>query len=379
MARDVVFVCHDVGGSGGMERHAEQLVRRLLDVGHRVTVLARTCELEPHEGLRFRRVRTPARPVCLGYPSFFAAASLMLARRHGALLHATGAIVANRADVCTVHYCHRTAATRVRSSRASRPGALYRINACLTGIMARAGELWCYRPQRALQLCAVSDGVAAELRAAFPAMAARVRTLPNGVDIQAFRPDRRSRQQVRAELSAVERTPLALFVGGDWDRKGLVHAVDALAHSPAWQLAVAGAGDVARIAARARAAGTASRLHLLGQRSDMPRLYAAADAFVLPTAYEAFPLAVLEAAASGLPLLVTRVSGVEDLLEDGRNGWFIGRAGAEIAAALNRLASDPELARSMGARARAAAARFSWDAMAAAYVSVYREAAGADG
>jgi UDP-glucose:(heptosyl)LPS alpha-1,3-glucosyltransferase len=107
----------------------------------------------------------------------------------------------------------------------------------------------------------------------------------------------------------------------------------------------------------------------------MPRLYAAADAFVLPTAYEAFPLVALEAAASGVPLLVTAVNGVEDLLQDGHGGWFIVPEGQDIARRLNQLRSDPELARAMPARARAAAARYSWEAMVEAYLAIYQELA----
>jgi UDP-glucose:(heptosyl)LPS alpha-1,3-glucosyltransferase len=105
----------------------------------------------------------------------------------------------------------------------------------------------------------------------------------------------------------------------------------------------------------------------------MPRLYAAGDALVLPTAYETFSLVTFEAAASGLPLLVSRVSGVEDLLQDGRNGWFIGRAGPDIARRLSELRSDPDLARSMAEQARLAATGYSWEAMAAGYVSIYSE------
>lgn len=375
-AREVLFVAHDVGGAGGMERQSEQLVRRLLDAGRPVTVVARSCALEPQAGLRFRRVPTPRRPATLGYPAFFALASLLLLpprRRGERLLHATGAIVANRADVATVHYCHRAAAARVEGSRASRPSVPYRLNAALAGALARGGEAWCYRPARTRLLCAVSGGVADELRACFPPMERAVRAVANGVDARAFRPDADARRELRATLGVEDGVPLALFVGGDWERKGLPHAVDALALAPAWRLAVAGGGDPEPLLARARRAGTDARLLLLGPVREMPRLYAAADAFVLPTAYEAFPLVALEAAASGLPLLVARVNGVEELLEDGRAGWFVARDAEAIARRLNELHADPALAARMGAAARAAARRFSWEAMADGYLSLYAE------
>jgi len=372
--RDVVFVAHHVGGGGGMERQAERLVDGLLDAGVSVTVIARSCSLHPRPGLTFVRVRVPRRPAAIAFPAFFAVASVLVARRRGgALLHTTGALVGNRADVATVHYCHRAAGPKVEGSRASRPSPAYRLNSAVDGVLARTAERWCYRPSRTRLLCAVSQGVAAELRAGFPRAARTVRTVPNGVDSRQFRPDRQAREEVRLELGLTDDVPLALFVGGDWARKGLRHVVDALGQAPAWHLAVAGAGDRQELRARARARGAEDRLQLLGVVHDMPRLYAAADAFVFPTAYEAFPLVALEAAASGLPLLVTRVNGVEDLLRDGVNGWFVDADAADIARRLTQLGADRPLAERLSAAARAAASVFSWEAMTDGYLGLYAE------
>jgi UDP-glucose:(heptosyl)LPS alpha-1,3-glucosyltransferase len=322
------------------------------------------------------RIPTPRRPFAVAYPAFFALASYHVARRHDAIVHTTGAIVANRADVSTVHYCHRSAVERVDTVRATRPGPLYWLNATACSAMSLWAEAWCYRPGRTRLLCAVSTGLAAELDEKFPVMRGAVRTVPNGVDVAVFRPDPAAGGEVRAELGVHESAALAVFAGGDWERKRLGHAVDALAFAPGWHLVVAGAGDPEPQLARARAAGTESRLHFLGPVTDMPRIYAAGDAFVLPTSYEAFPLVVLEAAASGLPLLVTRVNGVEDILQEGRNGWFIAPDGRDIARRLNELRADPELAGTLGASARSAAAGYSWEAMRDGYLALYAELAG---
>jgi glycosyltransferase involved in cell wall biosynthesis len=371
-AQHVLFVAHDVGGPGGMERHSEELIQRLLDQGQPVTVLARTCRLQPREGLRFVRVPTPARPFTIAYPLFFAVGSLLAGRSRGALLHTTGAIIGNRSDLATVHYCHHAPAARA-GLRASRATRLYRANAAAAQIMARAGERWCYRPTRTRVLSAVSAGVAAELRGGFPEMASVVRVVPNGVDTSLFRPDPALRAAARARLGVAEDSSLALFVGGDWTRKGLGHAVDALSAAPRWLLAVAGPGDRGQVIARARSLGVDGRVMLLGRVPDPANLYRAADALVFPTSYEAFPLVLLEAAASGLPLLATRVNGTEDLLIDGVNGWFITQDGLDIAEHLNELRSSPELAGRMGQRARDAVAAFTWDAMTESYRSLYRE------
>ena len=134
---------------------------------------------------------------------------------------------------------------------------------------------------------------------------------------------------------------------------------------------MAGTGDRSAALAQAAAVGATDRLHLLGRRTDMPDVYPAADAFVFPTAYEAFPLAALEAAASGLPLLVTRVNGVEDLLRENENGWFVARDGADIGRRLTALHADPAAAARMRAAARRAAEPYSWQAMVDRYLAIY--------
>jgi glycosyltransferase involved in cell wall biosynthesis len=374
MRERIVFVAGEVGGLGGMEHQSEQLIRRLLDDGVGVTVIARSCELPPHELLEFLRVRTPTRPFAVAYPTFIAVATVLVGRRRqGGLLHTTGAMALNRADVTTVHYCHRAARGRLTGTRAARAGAAYRFNAELAAVMSRAAEAWCYRPARLKLLCAVSEGVAGELEREFPGMRDAIRAIPNGVDTDRFRPDHTARCEVRAELGVADADHLALFVGGDWERKGLRAAVAALALAPDWQLAVAGNGQREPLLALAGNADTVSRLRFLGPVRDMPRIYAAADAFVLPTGYEAFPLVALEAAASGLPLLVTRVNGVDEMLEDGHNGWFITPDGEDIARRLNQLSADRELGVDMGAQARATATTYTWDAMAERYEAVYAE------
>jgi glycosyltransferase involved in cell wall biosynthesis len=369
----IIFVAHDVGGSGGMERHSEELITRLLADGYHITVVARTCAITPHPRLRFRRIYVPRRPFAIAYPAFFLAASVLLRRRRGmqSIVHTTGAVIGNRADLSTIHYCHRAAAAQTIGSRASRPGRMYRANELISLRFAELAEAWCYRPGRTHLLCAVSHGVAAELRRDFPKMASRIATIPNGVDTTVFRSDSVARVGLRNQLNISDDAPVALFAGGDWERKGLQFAVDALVFAPDWHVLVAGPGDPTPYLSCAAKAGTGSRLHFLGRRTDMPTVYAAADAFVFPTAYEAFPLVALEAAASGLPLLITHVNGVSDLLHDGVNGWFIERNAADIATRLRTLQSDPALGRSMAASARLAAQPYSWEAMALAYRGLY--------
>jgi glycosyltransferase involved in cell wall biosynthesis len=356
-----------------MQQQLASIVTGLLERGRRVTIVARECSLPPHPRLRWVRIPGPARPFSIAYPWFFLLGSLAVRRHRNGFLHTTGAVVANRADASTAHFCHRAFHVRESVQRASRRGFGYRLNAWVATCMSRLAESYCYRPSRTRRLVAVSSGVAAELRRFYPAMAGSIDVVPNGVDRNAFRPREDIRRRMRADLGLANGDLMALFVGGEWPRKGLRFAIDAIARVPDWRLVVLGAGDAGRYSELAKRAGADGRINFLGLRSDAGPFYAAADAFLLPTAYEVFPLVVLEAAAAGLPLLVTRVNGVEDILVHGENGWFIEPDGAMIAACLAELQRNEALRRRMGAAARAATGPYTWERSVEAYSQLYDE------
>lgn len=370
-AGDVTLIAHDVGGTGGMETHLTHVIEGLLERGFTVSVVSRTLRLPLRPGLSWHRVRGPARPFVIAYPWFFLAGSWVVARRRRGLLHTTGAVVLNAADASTIHLCHRGFDADTPSRRTSRSGPLYRLNAAAAAVMSRAAESFCYRPARTGHLVAVSSGVAGELRRHYPSMDARLSVIPNGVDRDRFKPDPATRAETRAALGLGEDDLLLLFVGSEWSRKGLAHAIDAIGGAPGWRLVVLGEGDTERYRRHAVAVGAPERVHFVGRSARPEGHYAAADAFTLPSAYEAFPLVALEALAAGLPILATAVNGVTDILEDGRNGWLVQADGEDIAARLRRLAREKDLRRRMGEESRRLSASFEWKATVAAHVELY--------
>jgi glycosyltransferase involved in cell wall biosynthesis len=303
----------------------------------------------------------------LAYPWFFIFGSLLVWRHRRGILHVTGAIVANRADVATVHLCHSAHAEQKSPRRSSRRSPAYVANAVAARWLSRVGESWCYRPGRLHSIVGVSRGVGNELRRCFPALADRITVIPNAVDQEAFTP-------AAVDPNKAERLT-ALFVGSEWEGKGLRFAIEALARAPDWQLLILGRGDQSRYEELARSVGAVDRVRFVTPTPDILPIYQAANAFLLPSAYESFSLATHEAAACGLPLLVTQVSGVEDLLEDGTNGWFIDQDAGDIALRLQALAADPSLRVSMGAAARVASTAYSWEEMARAYSELYERIA----
>jgi UDP-glucose:(heptosyl)LPS alpha-1,3-glucosyltransferase len=365
---EVTIVAHDIGGVGGMERVLSELIEGLRDRGDRVTVIARKCALRSMDSIRFHRVRGPRRPFVFAYPWFLLAGSLAVRRRRRGLVQSTGAIVLNRVDVIAVHYVHQ-----VGPAHPSRAGIAFRAHARLVALLKRAGERACFAINRAASFVCVSDGVAAELREQYPQLAGRVATIHNGVDTHTFAPGVRAddARAAREALAISSDALVVLFVGSEWERKGLRPVLGALAGAHAWTLVVAGGGDRARYERVADSLGVGSSVRWLGITQDVQLAYALADAFVLASSYETFSLVSFEAAASGLPLLCTPVSGVRELISDGVSGFFITAEARDIAARLQQLGADAELRSRLAAAAREAALRYSWEAMVERHRALY--------
>jgi UDP-glucose:(heptosyl)LPS alpha-1,3-glucosyltransferase len=138
-----------------------------------------------------------------------------------------------------------------------------------------------------------------------------------------------AREARRKILRLGEEEIAILFVGSGWERKGLRFALDAVKSlGKNFRLLVAGRGR------RRRASG--SSVEWLGAVRDLPVLYAAADIFLLPTLYDPFSNACLEALAAGLPVITTRANGFSEIIEPGVHGSIVERAPdiAEIQGAL---------------------------------------------
>ena len=369
----VTVAAHEIGYDGGQERVTAELICGLLKRGYEVSAVALRCDLAPHARLRFRRVHGPRRPASIASVVFYVVGSLRVWLDRGDFRHSSGAVVANAIDVTTVHFCNGYYQDVVGVKRHSRPGLAYRINEALYNLLARGGERWSYRPGRTKRLVPVSSGLARELEQFFPSMRSAIRVIPNGVDGECFHPDPETRAAVRTEIGLGSEDLIAVFLGGDWERKGLRHSIGAMATAPDWYLMVVGEGDMDAFRAIAVQMNVDARIRFVGKRTDSWRLLAAGDAFVLPSSYEAFPLSALEAAASGLPLLGTRVNGLEELIVDGENGFFVETDPGMIGRRLAQLAADPDLRRRMAFNARVSTRRYSWPAIVDSYASLLRE------
>ena len=157
--------------------------------------------------------------------------------------------------------------------------------------------------------------------------------------------------------------------------KGHADLVEALALLPKPpRMCLVGDGpERGRLAALIEAHGLGDVVTLAGPVDDAREVLADYQFAVLPSHAEGLPNAVLEAMAAGLPVVATRVGGVPEVVADGVTGLLVPpRVPAALAAAVERIAGDPDLRRAMGAAGRHAAGRLTVDACAARHEAVYR-------
>lgn len=170
------------------------------------------------------------------------------------------------------------------------------------------------------RVIANSQLVADEIARIYDYPPSKIDVVRNGIPVAAFRPNAALRAQQRAALELKTGNVALLFVGSGWERKGLRCAIDAIqaSNDPELRLIVAGRGNQRKYGSH--------YTHFLGVVHDLPGLYAAADIFILPTFYDPFSNACLEALAAGMPVITTRANGFSEVIEDGLHGSVLADA-----------------------------------------------------
>ena len=159
--------------------------------------------------------------------------------------------------------------------------------------------------------------------------AERIDVVYNGVPVEQFRSTAAERARSRALFDLAPDDVAVLFVGSGWERKGVGSAVRALEQmgDPKVKLLVAGRGHARQFRSR--------HAQFLGEVDDLSALYRAGDLFVLPTLYDPFSNACLEALAAGLPVVTTPANGFAEIMTEGVHGSIV--AEGDVAALLAAL------------------------------------------
>jgi UDP-glucose:(heptosyl)LPS alpha-1,3-glucosyltransferase len=260
----------------------------------------------------------------------------------------------------------RFSSTAPRALARIDPDLVFTLERGICGDVFRAGELvhrrwarmkhpalgWVVNPTHWVMPClerrtvasaravvANSELVRREYAAHYPEHAAKIRVIRNGVDTAVFRPPAESRSAIRERLGLPTVGPLWLFVGSGWEIKGLDIAIRIVARlraervRPGLQLAVVGRGNSARYRRIAGDLGLGDAVRFVGPVGEVVPYYWAADAFLLPSRFDAFANACIEALACGCPVITTETNGAGEIVRVGKTGVVLrmdSRQGAPV-------------------------------------------------
>jgi glycosyltransferase involved in cell wall biosynthesis len=211
----------------------------------------------------------------------------------------------------------------------------------------------------------------------------RIRVLPNGVDTVRFAPRTAKRNEIRQRLG-IPKDSFAVGTVGRMvkikDHHTLLKAAADIASRgvPIYVLFGGSGPELSSLEdVVASSSALAGRVAFLGSIANVPELLNALDVFVLPSISEGMSNTILEAMASGLPVVATRVGGNPELVEENRSGWlFQPGDSADLSARLELLASNPDLSSALGTAGRQRAVnQFSLDGMISRYRDLYLELA----
>jgi glycosyltransferase involved in cell wall biosynthesis len=394
-----------------------EVANRLAGRGHQVDLWARTYE-RPSPNIRWKRIAGPTRPEVLDFESFRILCDRILPFCNYDIIHSAGPNT-SAADVYTIQTVHPAKVREFSPLRSVATGGVIRrmswrlYDHCVIQAERNAYTVKGSRGRKAF--LPVSMGTRDELLMEYPYLGTKqfsdgawpvlecknndkierqssgilgthsssvsnfenIQVIHNGADLDRFNPVNRylHRSDVLREHGLRDEDFVLLFSGGDWRRKGLDLALRSLAliPEPKIKLLIVGhdraGADIMRLSDEL---GIHDRVTFAGFRSDVHRYYATGDLFVFPTSYEAFSLATIEAAASGLPVLMPNVSGAAELLGNGKTGMVIERNCQAIADAVMLYFRSPEKVFAAGAAARKLVEqRFNWDVITDATLDVY--------
>lgn len=370
---NLAIVTHNVVKGDGQGRANYEIARHAARNGVRVTLIADRVapELE-QEGIQWIRVQPKVRNNWLAHGLEFVARANQVLRASGSaydVIHGYGYCLSRPHHVNTSQFVH-SAWRKSPVHTAKQHQNLYGAYQWLYSYINAQGERAAYK--QAKQLVAASSTVRRELaELGIGVSENEVRVILNGADPAEFHPGTVDRAALGLPATGV----LALFAGDiRTGRKNLDTVLTALAKVPQLHLAVVGTVEGSPFPLMAQQLGIADRVHFLGFRKDIAQIMRAGDLFVFPSRYEACALVLVEALASGLPIVTAKTTGGAEAVGTEAGVQLDNPNDAQaLAQTLQMMVDDPHKRQAMSHAAHLRSQNYTWDKIAQSYLDLYRQ------
>lgn len=326
----IAFVRKAYTPYGGAERYLAQLVERLCDQGHEVHVFAQRWDSNetPKGGKApvFHRVPVVKSPSFLEALSFAFFSKKLLQEETFDIIHSFERTLYQ--DIYRAgDGCHREWLIQRRKMDSWIKRWTYCVNPLHRTLLFLEKRL--FQSSRLRKIIANSHRGKEEIIRHYGVPGGKIQVIYNGVDLETFHPRNVAlfRKSLRKELKIPLETLVVLFLGSGFQRKGLGSLIASFPRIkrgvPQAVLIVAGKDGIQPYREMAKSLGVERNILFLGPTQRAKELYAASDLFALPTIYDPFSNACLEAMATGIPVVTTRANGIAELICDEQNGFLV--------------------------------------------------------
>jgi len=368
----IALVTPAIARGDGQGRVNYEIAKRAADSGHRVTVVTTRVDsdIEENENIhvvKWNLQRIPSSLIRSQIASVLVGWWLRRNRRSFDIVHVNGSFSLEPSEVNTSHFVHTAwLQSPVHTSRLRRgvAAAYYRLLTSLHAFQERIAY------HRAATVVAVSSQVRNEI-VALGIETRDIVVIHNGVDVDEFCPG----DSNRAAYGLPEGKFLIMFAGDmKTPRKNLDSVLKAIVSLPNVHVVAVGSLESNPYPSMARELGIEERAHFLGFRRDIPAIMRSVDAFVFPSRYEACSLVLLEALASGLPVITAATAGGSEIVKEAGGIVIDDPERVDLLeVAITELLEDSTGLARRGAESRQTALRYSWEVMAAKYLDLYQE------
>jgi UDP-glucose:(heptosyl)LPS alpha-1,3-glucosyltransferase len=367
--KKIAVVVPKYGLVGGGERFVFELTERLANVpGYEIHVFSNKWRSES-DHITFHKIPIITFPKWLTSISFAYLANRKIAKMGFDLIHSHDRIF--KSNVVTLHSIpHRT---WVRDIRQKRWPSLFDHGTSWT-------EKQMYKYSGCQMFLPVSNLVKIKLLETFKIDERKIRVIHPGVDVERFQSaNPYNRQEIRDAFGISEADPLILFVGMNFEVKGLDSLLSAIAllkseyDNDQVKVLVVGKGNNKKYKALAHKLGIGEQLIFSGVRNDIEKIYQAGDILVMLSKFDTFGMVVTEAMAASLPVIISDKVGAKDLVIQGENGFVVNREDVEMISSKINLMLNKEKRLEMGKKAYNTALNQTWETMTQKVLNVYEE------
>lgn len=381
------IIQHNVSKEGGTEKYWYYLIKGLLG-SYDISVFGWKLDSELKDKLTFTRMPSISTPTLLRFLSELIFNTLyrsMMKIKSDItdITHCSGPDVLDP-DICTAHVCQRARLNAVGKPGTIRKGSIGNFIrkmhfALLLGTTALL-EGFVYRKKNTKRIICVSQKVKDELMKFYRVPYEKLVVIPNGVDSSIFNTNSRKAlaSENREKLGFTESDFVISFITSDWERKGFHTLLKAMSmiDRPNLKLLAVGCSErdhliYSKIANDLKLADKIVFKHF---ELDIRNYYSATDLLVHPSYYDSFGLVPLECMAMGIPVLVSRATGISQWISDGENGFIFEEPSDEneLSQKLKQIIANKELS-GIAEKALHIAKELNWEMVVRKTAEVYQE------